>query len=249
MNYLLFLFFMKGVVLAGGTGSRLYPLTKVTNKHLLPVYDAPMIMHPLNTLKAAGIKEVMIVTGGDHIGDFHRVLKSGKDLGLQLRYAVQDEAGGIAQALGLTKGHADGESIAVILGDNCYETPQDLGGFTCGARIYLKEVDDPQRFGVARFDGNRLVEIIEKPQDPPSRFAVTGLYMYDSQVYDVIKTLKPSTRNELEITDVNNAYLAKGLLDYRFVEGQWTDAGTFESLYRASTLVRERKLNQSGKLS
>jgi glucose-1-phosphate thymidylyltransferase len=231
---------MKGIILAGGTGSRLDPCTKVTNKHLLPVYNKPMIMYPLQTLMDAGIRDIMIVSGRGHAGHFLELLGSGQHLGLRLQYAVQEKAGGIAEALGLTEDFADGEAVAVILGDNIYELPQDLSEFKSGGRIYLKKVSDPHRFGVVEFDGERVVRIIEKPKEPPSDAAVTGLYVYDARVYSIIKTLKPSGRGELEITDVNNAYLDLGELDFRIVEGEWTDAGTFESLYRAATLARKK---------
>lgn len=232
---------MKGIILAGGTGSRLAPCTHVTNKHLLPVYDRPMIMYPIETLRSAGIRDVMIVSGKGHAGHFVELLSSGRDLGLRIQYAVQEKAGGIAEALGLTEDFADNENVAVILGDNIYELPQDLANFGTGARVYLKQVPDPQRFGVAKFKGSQLDKIIEKPKKPPSNAAVTGLYLYDKDVYHIVKHLKPSKRGELEITDVNNAYLRNDALDYRYVNGEWTDAGTFESLYRAATLVRKKK--------
>lgn len=231
-----------GVILAGGTGSRLLPLTKVTNKHLLPVGDKPMIFHPLEKLLAAGIKKICIVTGTEHMGSVVSLLGSGKDFGCEFTYRVQDEAGGIAQALYLAKHFAQGSNLVVILGDNIFE--DDIAPFVRsfekqggGARVILKKVPDPARFGVARVSGDIIVEILEKPAKPPSDLAVTGIYMYDSRVFDVIRTLKPSGRGELEITDVNNAYLRDGLLRYDTFSGWWTDAGTFPSLHKANELL------------
>ncbi|MCB9855034.1 MAG: NTP transferase domain-containing protein [Phycisphaerales bacterium] len=233
---------MKGVVLAGGTGSRLMPLTKVTNKHLLPVGRWPMIYHPIKKLAAAGIEEVLIVTGLEHMGDVVNLLGSGRDFGVRFTYKVQDEAGGIAQALGLAENFAGGDSVTVILGDNIFE--HDLGSDVNrfieqkkGARLLLKEVSDPHRFGVAELDGDRVVKIEEKPKQPKSNMAVVGIYIYDGEVYDIIRTLKPSRRNELEITDVNNAYIAKGTMTYGVMDGWWSDAGTFESLNRVQQLI------------
>jgi glucose-1-phosphate thymidylyltransferase len=237
---------MKGIILAGGTGSRLYPLTKVTNKHLLPVGRLPMIYHPIHKLTAAGVSEILIVTGIEHMGDIVTLLGSGKAFKCRFTYKVQDEAGGIAQALALAEEFAKGDQIVVILGDNVFEdelTPF-VKNFTKqkkGARILLKEVSDPQRFGVADFDEKKIVSIEEKPKQPKSNYAVTGVYFYDSDVFSVIKTLKPSGRGELEISDVNNAYLKKGMMEYDILSGWWTDAGTFESLERATLLV-ERKI-------
>ncbi len=235
---------MKGVILAGGLGTRLRPLTLVTNKHLLPVYDRPMIHYPIECLVNAGINEVLIVTGGEHAGDFLKLLKNGKHLGLKhLEYAYQEGEGGIADALKLAEEFADGGKISVVLGDNIIEknirrAVADFFSQRSGAKILLKEVPDPQRFGVARFDEqNKIVEIIEKPKAPPSNLAVTGIYMYDADVFKVCQTLKPSGRGELEITDVNNYYLQRGDLTYDTLDGWWTDAGTFESLHRASTFV------------
>lgn len=239
---------MKGVILAGGTGSRLHPLTKVTNKHLLPVYDKPMIYYPLDTLKACGIMDILIISGKGHAGHFLNLLESGRELGVRLSYGVQEEAGGIAQALSLAEDFADQQPIAVILGDNIYERPsevadavQEYSKTNAGAMVLLKEVIDPQRFGVAEVQGSVVVSIQEKPVQPKSNMAVTGFYLYDGQVFDIIRTLKPSGRGELEITDVNNHYLSKGQLSFSVMKGQWTDAGTFASLYRASTLVAQQR--------
>jgi glucose-1-phosphate thymidylyltransferase len=231
---------MKGIILAGGTGSRLYPLTKVTNKHLLPVYDKPMIYYPLQTLLDAGIDEILIVSGRGHAGHFLELLGSGSQWGVSFTYEIQDEAGGIAQALGLAEGFADGGDVAVILGDNIFQDriSEDVSGFSGGAKVFLEEVPDAHRFGVAELDGNRVVCIEEKPEEPRSNLAVAGLYMYGSDVFDVIRTLKPSGRGELEITDVNNYYIREGRMGYRVLEGYWSDAGTFESLLRAGVMVQ-----------
>ena len=237
---------MKGVVLAGGLGSRLYPLTHATNKHLLPVFDRPMIYYPIQTLVNAGITEVMVVTGGPHAGHFLAVLRNGHQLGLtHLEYAYQESEGGIAEALALCEDFADGQSIAVILGDNT--TDADIGpavqGFERGARLFLKKVPDPERFGVPVFDSNgKIVLIEEKPEKPRSNYAVTGLYIYDRRVFDCIRQCKPSARSELEITDVNNIYIQAGELDWVELEGFWSDAGTFESLYRTNRFWAERAL-------
>jgi glucose-1-phosphate thymidylyltransferase len=232
---------MKGIILAGGTGSRLYPLTKVTNKHLLPVYDRPMIYYPLQTLLTAGITDIMIISGRGHAGHFLELLGSGADFGARLTYEIQDEAGGIAQALSLTEDFADDEPVAVILGDNIFQDNirSAMESFNSGARIFLKEVPDANRFGVAEIKGNRIVSIEEKPVVPKSNLAVTGLYIYDPGVFDIIHTLKPSDRGELEITDVNNEYIRMGEMSYSVLKGYWSDAGTFESLFRASELVRD----------
>ncbi|MBU1084314.1 MAG: sugar phosphate nucleotidyltransferase [Candidatus Omnitrophota bacterium] len=238
---------MKGIVLAGGLGSRLYPLTKITNKHLLPIYNKPMIYYPIETLVEAGIKDIMIVTGGDHAGNFLRLLGNGHDFGLKgINYAYQEAEGGIAEALSLAEYFADGEKIVVILGDNLIEKSikddvQKFSGQDKGARILIKEIDSPERFGVVEFDGGKIIGIEEKPKQPKTNYAVTGIYMYDNQVFDLIKTLEPSARGELEITDVNNMYLAKGELEYSKLDGWWTDAGTFESLHHASKLIAERQ--------
>ncbi|HET7755160.1 MAG TPA: sugar phosphate nucleotidyltransferase [Anaeromyxobacteraceae bacterium] len=234
---------MKGIVLAGGTGSRLFPLTKVTNKHLLPVGREPMIFHPVKKLTSAGIDEILVVTGVDHMGDVVNLLGSGKDFGCRFTYKVQDEAGGIAQALGLAENFAGTSPVCVILGDNVFQ--DDLGPFVRrfeeqqkkGARILLKRVHDAQRYGVAETRDGRIVGIEEKPKAPRSDLAVTGIYLYDGGVYGFIRGLKPSARGELEITDVNNAYLARGELQFDVLEGWWTDAGTFESLQVATQLV------------
>jgi glucose-1-phosphate thymidylyltransferase len=234
---------MKGVILAGGTGSRLLPLTKVTNKHLLPVYDRPMIFYPLQKLIDAGIEEIMIVSGRGHAGHFLELLGSGAAFGVRLTYEIQDGAGGIAQALGLARKWAQGDSIAVILGDNIFEDDfrEKITSFTSGGRIFLKEVPDANRFGVAQVEGDRVIGIEEKPKEPKSNLAVTGLYLYDSAVFEIISTLKPSARGELEITDVNNAYIARGAMGFSVLEGFWSDAGTFDSLMRASLMVQEHR--------
>jgi glucose-1-phosphate thymidylyltransferase len=233
---------MKGIVLAGGTGSRLFPLTKVTNKHLLPVGREPMIFHPVKKLTSAGIQEILIVTGVEHMGDVVTLLGSGRDFGCRFTYKVQDEAGGIAQALGLAENFAGASPVCVLLGDNVFQ--DDLAPFVRsfaaqgrGARIVLKRVHDAHRFGVAETRDGKIVGIEEKPKQPKSDLAVTGIYFYDSGVYDFIRGLKPSARGELEITDVNNAYLARGELHYDVLDGWWTDAGTFDSLQHASQLV------------
>ncbi len=240
---------MKGVVLAGGLGSRLFPLTKVTNKHLLPVHNQPMIYYPIQTLVRAGVRDILLVTGGNSAGDFLRLLGNGKDFGLKhINYTYQEGEGGIAQALSLAEHFANGQRIVIILGDNILE--DDITPFVerfkkqkKGARLLLKKVPDPERFGVTEFQGKRIVKITEKPKQPRSDHAVVGVYMYDADIFDIIRTLKPSKRGELEITDVNNAYLKRGSLEYDILPGYWTDAGTFESLYRATMLVAK---NQQG---
>jgi glucose-1-phosphate thymidylyltransferase len=240
---------MKGVVLAGGLGTRLRPLTTVTNKHLLPVYDRPMIYYPLQCLLNAGIDEIMIVTGGDHAGDFVKLLRNGKHLGIKrLAYAYQDGEGGIADALKHAEEFADGGHISVILGDNIIQgniraAAKDFRARSHGAKIILKSVPDPQRFGVARFEGDAIAEIIEKPKNPPSDMAVTGMYFYDADVFKVCANLKPSHRGELEITDVNNYYLQRGDMSFDILKGWWTDAGTIESLYRATLLAAKAGAN------
>ncbi len=238
---------MKGVVLAGGLGTRLAPMTRVTNKHLLPIYDRPMVFYPIQTLVGAGITDILLVTGGNHAGDFLRLLGNGKDFGLKhLNYTYQEGEGGIADALRLAEHFADGEPICVILGDNILQKPiraavEAYAAKGRGAKILLKEVPDPQRFGVPVIEGGRIARIEEKPREPRSRYAVIGVYMYDARVFDVIRTLQPSGRGELEITDVNNQYLAWGELEFDYLDGWWTDAGAIESLYRATCLVaRER---------
>jgi len=232
---------MKGTILAGGTGSRLMPLTKVTNKHLLPVYNKPMIYYPLQTLMDMGIKEILIVSGPGHAGHFVNLLGSGRKFGVKFSYEIQDEAGGIAQALSLAEDFADEEPICVILGDNIFEDKIDISDFKEGARIYLKKVTDASRFGVAEInEKGKVLSIEEKPKKPKSDLAVSGLYIYDNEIFKIIKTLKPSARGELEITDVNNAYIKKEKMDAKILDGFWSDAGTFESLFRASGLVRKR---------
>jgi len=234
---------MKGVVLAGGSGSRLFPLTKITNKHLLPIYNKPMIFYPIQTLVDAGIKEILVVTGGRNAGDFLRLLANGKEFGLaHLDYTYQEGEGGIAEALGLAEHFADGEKICVILGDNIIEgsirgAVEEFRAQERGARILLKEVQDAERFGVAEMVDGRIVGIEEKPKKPKSNYAVTGIYMYDGAVFEKVRALVPSRRGELEITDVNNAYIREGSMTYSHLEGWWTDAGTFESLLRAGNLV------------
>lgn len=241
---------MKGVILAGGLGTRLHPLTKVTNKHLLPVYDRPMIYYPIQALINADIREILIVTGGNNAGDFLRLLGNGKEFGLRhIDYTYQEGEGGIAEALDLAEYFADEEPICVILGDNIIEKNirHAVAAFKRqgrGGKILLKEVPDPERFGVPVIDGDKVVRIEEKPEEPRSRYAVIGIYMYDPDVFRIIKTLKPSARGELEITDVNNAYIARGELTYDVLDGWWTDAGTFPSLLHASNLVRETGANK-----
>jgi len=239
---------MKGVILAGGLGSRMMPCTKVTNKHLLPIYNKPMIYYPLQTLVKAGLHEIMIVTGGNNAGDFLRLLGNGSDFGLKdISYTYQEGEGGIAEALKLAENFVDKEKVVVILGDNIVK--DDISGAVAdfekqpmGAKIFLKKVHDPQRFGVAEIDEGKIVSIEEKPNKPKSNYAVIGIYMYDNKVFDIAKKIKPSDRGELEITDVNNEYIKRGLITYSIINGWWTDAGTFESLYRASKLVAEDKV-------
>ena len=241
---------MRGVVLAGGLGTRLLPLTKVTNKHLLPIYDRPMIYYPIQALANAGIEEIMLVTGGNSAGDFLKLLGNGKDFDLKrLNYSYQEGEGGIADALRLAEHFVDGEPVCVILGDNIIEgtIARAADAFRTqqqGAKILLKEVKSPQRFGVPILEGNRVVKIEEKPANPRSSYAVTGMYFYDARVFDIIKTLKPSGRGELEITDVNNAYITDGTLTWDMLEGWWTDAGTIESLYLATQLVSRTGANK-----
>lgn len=246
---------MKGIVLAGGTGSRLLPLTKVTNKHLLPVYDKPMIYYPIETLVDAGIEQILVVTGGRNSGDFLRLLSNGRQFGLKhIDYTYQEGEGGIADALSLARHFAAGERICVILGDNIIEgsirgAVEAFRKQKAGARILLKEVDDPERFGVAELVGDRVAGIEEKPKAAKSRYAVTGIYLYDETVFERVSQLKPSGRGELEITDVNNSYVKDGTLEWSPLDGWWTDAGTFESLVRATNLVfnsRHRRVVASG---
>lgn len=248
---------IRGVILAGGSGSRLLPLTKVTNKHLLAVYDKPMIFYPLNTLINAGIKEIMIVAGKGHAGSFLELLGDGSEFGVNLSYIVQEKSGGIAQALGLAKRFGNKDNIVVILADNIYEDTFDFSDFREGARVYLKRVSDPQKFGVARIidtklGKNRIVEIVEKPDiskvdnelidKDGYGFSVTGLYLYDSTVFDRISCLKPSNRGELEISDLNNMYIRDGRIDFRMVDGFWSDMGSIESMFRASSFVRDKAI-------
>jgi glucose-1-phosphate thymidylyltransferase len=241
---------MKGVILAGGLGSRLFPLTKITNKHLLPVYDRPMIFYPIQTLINAGIDDILIVTGGNSAGDFLRLLGNGKEFGLKhLNYTYQEGEGGIADALRLVEHFADSSPICVVLGDNLIEgnikgVAEQYFGEGKGARILLKKVPDPGRFGVPSLDNGRIVKIEEKPKEPKSEYAVTGIYFYDPTVFDVIRTLKPSGRGELEITDVNNHYISRNEMTWGELEGWWTDAGTFESLLRASNMVAKTGANK-----
>lgn len=233
---------LKGVVLAGGTGSRLMPLTKVTNKHLLPVGHEPMIYYPIAKLTSVGVKDVLIVTGVEYMGDVVSLLGSGREFGCRFTYKVQDEAGGIAEALGLAEGFAHGQPVAVILGDNIFQASlkayaDNFIAQKIGARVLLKEVTEPQRFGVAEVCDGKVVNIEEKPKQPKSDYIITGIYFYDAGVFDIIRTLKPSGRGELEITDVNNAYIEKSQLAYDILDGWWTDAGTFASLNKANELV------------
>jgi len=241
---------MKGIVLAGGNGTRLMPLTKVTNKHLLPVYDRPMIHFPIGTLLACGIRQILIVTGSEHMGDFMSLLGSGKEFGASFTYRAQDGAGGIAEALSLAEDFVGKEKFAVILGDNVFtgNLSDEVKKFECSeanAKLFLKQAEHPERFGVAEIADGRVVSIVEKPAAPKSGFAVTGFYLYDgSTVFGIIKSLKPSERNELEITDVNNEYLRRGELDYAILDGEWSDAGTIESLYHASGIARKGRVEK-----
>ena len=238
---------MKGIILAGGLGSRLNPLTRVTNKHLLPVFDRPMIYYPLQLLVDAGIHEIMIVTGGNNAGDFLRLLRNGEEFGLrQIHFAYQEGEGGIAEALGLAEHFAAGDKVCVVLGDNILEKSirpyvDRFRRQPGGARILLKEVPDPERFGVPDLQGDKVIRIVEKPKDAPSPFAVTGVYMYDHRVFEIIHSLKPSDRGELEITDVNNQFIEWDEMSYDILDGWWTDAGTIRSLLRAATLVAQRE--------
>jgi len=236
---------LRGVILAGGLGKRLDPLTRITNKHLLPVYDKPMIYYPIQTLVDAGIRDILLVTGGNNAGEFLRLLGNGSEFGLNhINYTYQRGEGGIAEALNLARHFAQGSKLVVILGDNLIEKSikKYVDDFTAqpgGAKILLKKVPDPQRFGVAKIKGNRIVDIREKPRKPASDLAVTGIYMYDTKIFDIIKPLKPSKRGELEITDVNNEYIRRGEMTFDVLDGWWTDCGTFESLFRANKLVEE----------
>ena len=237
---------MKGIVLAGGTGSRLLPLTKITNKHLLPIFNKPMIYYPIETLVEAGIQDLLVVTGGRNAGDFLRLLGNGKEFGLKhMNYAYQEGEGGIAEALSLAEHFAENSKICVILGDNIIEgsiarAVDDFKRQDRGAKILLKQVSDAERFGVAEIEGDRITGIEEKPAHPKSHYAVTGIYMFDETVFDKTRTLKPSARGDLEITDVNNAYISEGTMTFNYLEGWWTDAGTFESLLRAANLAHRK---------
>jgi glucose-1-phosphate thymidylyltransferase len=238
---------MKGIILAGGLGTRLHPLTRVTNKHLLPVWNKPMVYYPIECLVAAGINDIMLVTGGNNAGDFLRLLGNGSEFGLKhLNYTYQVGEGGIADALRLCEHFADGEPVCVVLGDNIIERNirRAVDEFRGGAKIILKQVSDPERFGVAEIQGDRVLGIVEKPKQPKSNYAVIGIYMYDHRVFEIIRTLKPSARGELEITDVNNAYIRMEAMTYEVLEGWWTDAGTFESLIRASNMVHDGGANK-----
>lgn len=241
---------MKGVILAGGLGTRMYPLTKITNKHLLPVYDKPMIYYPLQALINAGIEDILIVTGGTYAGDFLRLLGNGHEFGLKhINYTYQEGEGGIAAALRMAEFFADEDKICVMLGDNIIEknireAVKKFDRQKAGAKIMIKEVPDPQRFGVPVLEGDKIIKIEEKPKNPQSPYAVTGIYLYDKTVFDIIKSLRPSDRGELEITDVNNVYIERAQLTWEVLDGWWTDAGTFESLLRASQLVAETGANK-----
>src|SRR3989344_9496368 len=239
---------LKGIILAGGTGTRLLPCTLLTNKHLLPVYNKPMIYYPLETLTSAGIKDILIVTGGNSPEDFLKLLRNGKAFGLkEIHFLYQEGSGGIAEALGLAEDFADNQKIVVVLGDNIFETDitkyvADFERQEKGAKLFFKEIPDPQRFGVGEFKDGKLVGIEEKPAQPKSNFAGNGLYMYDNQVFDMIKTLKPSKRGELELTDVNNFYIKQGTATYEILEGFWSDAGTFKTLFESAEFMRKREL-------
>ncbi len=236
---------MKGIVLAGGNGRRMQPLTEVTNKHLLPVYDKPMIFYPINTLVQGGVKDIMIVTGKEYAGGFLKLLGSGREFGCRFHFEIQEDALGIAHALDLAASFVGNDTCAVILGDNIYEHEfkDEMKNFTTGAHVFLKYVSDAFRFGVATISDSRITSIVEKPSDINDGLAVTGLYLYDSSVFEIIKTLKPSGRGELEITDVNNAYIQAGTMSHTVLEGEWTDCGTFESLYRANSIARHLVMN------
>lgn len=236
---------MKGVILAGGTGSRLYPLTKTANKHMLPIYDKPMICYPLETMKEAGIDEILIISGPGHAGQFLELLGSGWDLDMSLQYTIQEKPLGIAHAIWIAEDFADGEDIAVILGDNIIgdSFEEDVRNFDGGAKVFLNQVDEPERFGVAAVEDGSVTQIVEKPNDPPTDLAITGIYLYDNEVFDHVEKLELSDRNELEVTDLNRIYLENGNLDYRAFDGYWFDAGTIEGLYQANNRLREEKLN------
>lgn len=236
---------MKGIILAGGSGTRLRPLTQVTSKQLLPIYNKPMIYYPLQTLRTAGITDILIIVAPDHAGDFLKLLGSGKEFGCKFTYEIQDKPEGLAQAFVIGENFVGSDSVTLILGDNVFEDnfSEEIKNFSTGGRIFAKEVGDPNRFGVVEFDSqNKVLSIEEKPEQPKSSFAVTGLYIYDNSVIQKVKSLQPSARGELEITDLNNVYLREGTLDVAFVKGKWLDTGTFESLFEAITFVREREL-------
>jgi glucose-1-phosphate thymidylyltransferase len=242
---------MKGIILAGGLGTRLYPLTKITNKHLLPVFDQPMIFHPVQTLINAGIRDILIVTGGNNAGDFLRLLGNGKGFGLNhLNYTYQEKEGGIAEAVGLAEHFAEGEKVLIMLGDNIIEgniqkAVEDFKTQRSGAKILLKEVDNPKEYGIAQIKNGKIIKIEEKPKKPKSNYAVIGIYLYDNQVFDIVRTLKPSGRGELEITDVNNAYLKQGNLTYSFLKGYWLDAGeSIDALLKANKIVAQKGANK-----
>ncbi|MFQ6113432.1 MAG: sugar phosphate nucleotidyltransferase [bacterium] len=237
---------MKGVIIAGGTGSRLYPLTKIINKNILAVYDKPLIYYPILTLRDAGVDEMLIISGRGHAGQYLDLLGAGTQFGVKFSYEIQEFPGGIAQAIGLAHGFAEGEKIMVILGDNIYEdrfadAVESFRNQDKGAKVFIKEVHDPERFGVPRIDEDRIAEIIEKPKIPPTKYAVTGLYMYDERAFEVIETLKPSSRGEIEVTDLNNFYAKEGTLGYQVLSGEWIDAGTFDSLLQANTFVANNR--------
>ncbi|MEI6478414.1 MAG: sugar phosphate nucleotidyltransferase [bacterium] len=238
---------MKGLIIAGGEGTRLRPLTYITNKSLLPVYNQPLLYYPLKTLINAGITDVLIVSGKGHAGQILNLLGSGKEIGARISYEVQEQPGGIAQVIGMAEDFADGDKLVAILGDNVYEevetikaAAEEFAKQDKGAKIFLKEVPDPKRFGVAEIEGDKILGIEEKPENPKSNWAVTGLYMYDNQVFDIVRNLKPSARGELEVTDVNSAYIAQGTMGYQKLQGEWIDAGTFDSLLQASNLAKEK---------
>ena len=242
---------MKGVILAGGLGTRLHPLTKITNKHLLPIYDKPMIYYPIQTLVNAGVEDILVVTGGNNAGDFLRLLGNGAEFGLKrLQYAYQEKEGGIAQALSLAEHFAEGEKLVVMLGDNIIEgniveTVEEFSRQEKGAKILLKEVDSPQEYGVAEIRDGKIVAIVEKPAKPVSNYAVIGIYLYDAAVFDIVRTLEPSGRGELEITDVNNAYIAAGTMTYGILDGWWADAGaSIDRLLKVNALVNESGANK-----
>lgn len=239
---------MKGIILAGGAGTRLSPLTKITSKQLLPVYNKPMIFYPLETLLRAGIRDILIIIAPSNAGDFLKLLGSGRDFGCKFTYEIQDKPEGLAQAFIIGEKFIDDDSVTMVLGDNLYEDDfsESISTFQSGARVFAKAVPDPERFGVVEFDESRkVISIIEKPAAPASNYAVTGLYVYDNTVVQRAKSLQPSSRGELEITDLNNTYLRDGQLDVAFVEGRWFDTGTFESLYEAASFARERALQSA----